>query len=177
MEKDTAMKSRKQLEEALKAKDKMRVRAIVMEALEYHAGKREALEVVAFALDSDVELFEPEDGRLRRLPREQWGPEYEREVREGLKENFSFPALQTYADIVTEMAANPEMGASPQEEEASDSGRAIRKPNPLKVVGYIIMLLGVAAAIVAVCIPLRFLIGLGIGVFMLGSVVTYLAIK
>lgn len=43
--------------------------------------------------------------------------------------------------------------------------------------GAIIMALGFAAAIVGLCVPVRFLIGLGIGVFMLGTALYYVNMR
>ena len=43
--------------------------------------------------------------------------------------------------------------------------------------GYTLLALGAATAIVGICVPPKFLIGLGIGVLLLGSAVTYTSIK
>ena len=43
--------------------------------------------------------------------------------------------------------------------------------------GIIITLLGLAGAIVGLCVPVGFLLGLGIGVFLLGTVLLYTGMK
>lgn len=53
-----------------------------------------------------------------------------------------------------------------------------KKGNPGNVFGIILMVLGVAAAVVALCVPhILFLLGIGIGVFMIGSSVVYLGMS
>ena len=46
-----------------------------------------------------------------------------------------------------------------------------------RIVAAIIMILGCAAAIVGLCVPVKFLLGLGIGVFMLGTALLYININ
>ena len=43
----------------------------------------------------------------------------------------------------------------------------------IRRIAYIIMALGAAAVIVSLCVSLKFLLGIGIGVIMLGSAVGY----
>lgn len=60
---------------------------------------------------------------------------------------------------------------------AADAGRNAdgRKP-AARIVGYAIMAAGAVAAIVGLCVPVKFLLGLGIGVFLLGTAITYMAL-
>lgn len=46
-----------------------------------------------------------------------------------------------------------------------------------KVIGYVLIVLGVAAAITAICIALKFLLGIGIGIIMLGAAIAYFFIN
>lgn len=68
---------------------------------------------------------------------------------------------------------------------ATDSGtkggNAVIKPRKrrgrfLRTIGFSLMALGAAAAIVALCVPISFLLGVGIGVIMLGIALAYAAI-
>ncbi len=63
-----------------------------------------------------------------------------------------------------------------QPEASTASGE--KKPCAVgRTFGYVILLLGLAAAITGVCVPVKFLIGLGIGVLMLGAAIVYASIS
>lgn len=79
-------------------------------------------------------------------------------------------------DIVTaeviEMEPIQESGAS-----GTVAATAARYRQFSQLFGYVIILLGVAAAIVGICLPVYFLIGVGIGVMMLGSALVYVMLE
>ncbi len=77
----------------------------------------------------------------------------------------------------------PEEVVELTEREASDDaedeeGREVRKGHSAtKIFGYVLILLGAAAAIVGMCVPAHFIIGLGIGTLMIGSAIAYIGIS
>lgn len=90
--------------------------------------------------------------------------------------------LVTYPDgtlaITEEVTDGKITAASVSETPMSDAERHMsrRKPKASAVsrkFGYGVMAAGAAAAIVGLCVPVRLLIGLGIGVIMLGSAIVY----
>ena len=61
--------------------------------------------------------------------------------------------------------------ASPSDSQPHRAGN-----KALRVVGLILMLAGAAAAITALCVPVTFLLGVGIGIILLGIALTYAAL-
>lgn len=60
----------------------------------------------------------------------------------------------------------------------SDSSvRSVKPGRSVKICGYVIILLGLLTSIVGLSIPVRFMIGMGIGVMMLGAGIVYVAIN
>ncbi len=84
------------------------------------------------------------------------------------------------AESVSEFidAAAPEMHLSekiPADDQWSHPAR--RKMSGVKIAGYVMMLLSLAAIIVALCIPITWLLGAGIAVFMIATAVAYLNLR
>lgn len=215
------IRTRKQLEDALHNHDSGEVREIIIKLLQLKAQRRETLELVTIAISKGENLFEPDDGELRVLERENWSAGYCDELAEAVKMNFSLKKLQMYSEVAMELARNPEARkrgesideaarvmemeiqdvTTPDSTPVSSAARPSRltnsssnqektdespvnnpktertKKSAVKIIGYVLILMGIAAAIVGICVPVKFLIGLGIGVIMLGSAVTYLGIN
>ncbi len=201
------MKTKKNLEDAIKSGDKSRVREIILTQLEKHAGDREALEMVMMAVNSDAGIYDHDDGAFRVLERDSWSGAYADELKEALKRNFSLRGLRLYVDVTTELATNAEARRHGEEidrlaivevnekiEDIEDAQVLENKPSetrdvPIntetpksgktsqsKIIAYILMIAGAAAAIVGLCVSLKLLMGLGIIIILLGSAVGYLAI-
>ena len=84
------------------------------------------------------------------------------------------------AESVSEFidAAAPDMHLSekiPADDQWSHPER--RKLSGVKIAGYVMMLLSLAAIIVALCIPITWLLGVGIAVFMIAAAVVYLNLR
>lgn len=83
-------------------------------------------------------------------------------------------------DIVTAEVVEMEAAGEPEQESKASgtvAATAARYRQFSQLFGYVIILLGVAAAIVGICVPVYFLIGVGIGVMMLGSALVYVMLE
>lgn len=65
-------------------------------------------------------------------------------------------------------------GKARYESDAVLSERVARPSGVMKIIGYILMALGAATSIVGLCVPVRFMIGLGIGIILLGIALVYI---
>lgn len=199
------MKTQKALEDALKAGDKIRVREIVLEELGKRAGHRDALEIVTFAISGDENIYDPDDGSVRVLEKEFWSAAYVDELRSTLGRNFSLKGLKLYMDVTTELANNPDARRNGEEidrlaivevndnndmpdavstvmqEQENQAGQMVSEHknsiSATQMAGYILIIAGVIASIVGLCIPLRLLLGIGIVVILGGAALGYVAIS
>lgn len=169
--------------EALEAKDLPKVRELLIEAVTRDPGQTVSIDSVREVLESTPGLFVEDDGRRYAESPDRMTPELTRKLIKDLKNNFS---LEKFS-LLTETAALHGVGENREadnEEEIvkSDSNTASDKASKprcscAKTTAIIMMILGCAAAIVGLCIPVKFLLGLGIGVFMVGSFFLYSTLK
>lgn len=87
-------------------------------------------------------------------------------------------------EIVADRVVVAEIADRPDKSDPADcpgsldcSSRPDKSGRAIKICGYVIMLLGLVTSIVGLCIPVRFMIGLGIGVLMLGAGIIYVSIN
>ena len=117
-------------------------------------------------------------------------------LRADLDRNFSLEKVRLYTEVESIKARDPRyfrdrekqmramaeeageaLAAAPAPAAPSDQADPAERPAPAtRVIGYVIMALGAAAAITALCVPVKFLLGLGIGIFLLGTAVTYMTL-
>lgn len=179
--------------------DRRQVRKLLIEAIS--RGGSADIEVITYAIESTPDLFDRDDGKVYPEASEMTPP-HVAALREDLKENFSIPKLQLLTDLYGLINADMEPTApgtraprasETSADESADSSALSesehrdmedygpREPHSGskagRVVGYLLILLGVAAVVVGVSVPVNFLIGVGIGVIMLGAAVVYMSIK
>lgn len=151
---------KKTIKSAIEAHDIPKIRSLVLEMLTKRADSRGTIETVTYAVENVPDLFEKDNGKVY--------PDLKTEtlcetLYADLTDNFSGEKLRLFVEACVSPA--------PTEIKSHKSSKCA------KIIGYIMMALGAAAAIVALCVPLRFLLGIGIGVVMIGSAVTYLNIR
>lgn len=172
---------------AMESGNQQEVRQVLVEAIS--RGSADDIDIVTLAIRETPQLFDPDDGKEYPAA-EEMTPPHIAALREDLLGNFSIRKLQLLTDLYglinADMEASFTSGAtqSNQNFQASRSSQSSAdsrddksypdssKPSAAKILGYVIMILGAAASIVGICIPVNFLIGVGIGVILLGSVIT-----
>lgn len=95
-------------------------------------------------------------------------------------EDDTIAALAASADrIMAEESESSDDTASENilKESSAGNHNEVSKSNPTKTLGIVLMVLGVICSIVGVSIPVMFMIGLGIGIFMLGTVLVVTKIR
>ena len=193
-------KYRNKIEKALQAGDTAAVRRELLDIARNHAGNAGALDAVKLAISKSKDLFVKDNGAFRFEKRRDWSAEYRDRLAEALKSNFSREKLSALVEVELALksdsdaskghetvkedisadadAAAPEMHLSekiPADDQWSHPER--RKLSGVKIAGYVMMLLSLAAIIVALCIPITWLLGVGIAVFMIATAVTYLNLR
>lgn len=190
--------------EAVKAGRVDEVRAYIIDGLGRHADRTSTLEMVKYAVVNTPDIFDEDEEEFYSLPKDEWNAAYADTLRRELKTGFTRDRVMLYADVEMYLASHPEarqrvpveailsvsevLDESDYVEEdriAIESVEIIEKatedtgehPSVAKIIGYIILIAGLVVSIVGLCIPLNFLVGLGIGVIMIGSAVVYLALK
>lgn len=167
---------KEKLNKAIEANDIVLVKEIVIDAVTNHAGRRETLELVAVAVEKAPHIFVEDDGEKFPADSKYWTETLKLNLREKLKNNFSREKLKLFTEISSDITTHPEKERSEYGEVVPrQKGKSQNKVG--KIIGYSVMCVGIVAAIVGLCIPLRLLLGLGIGVFMIGSGITYTALK
>lgn len=193
-------KYRKKIEKALQAGDTAAVRRELLDIARNHADNAGALDAVKLAISKSKDLFVKDNGAFRFEKRRDWSAEYRDRLAEALKSNFSREKLSALVEVELALksdsdaskghetvkedisadadAVAPEMHLSekiPADDQWSHPERC--KLSGVKIAGYVMMLLSLAAIIVALCIPITWLLGVGIAVFMIATAVTYLNIR
>lgn len=193
-------KYRKKIEKALQAGDTAAVRRELLDIARNHADNAGALDAVKLAISKSKDLFVKDNGAFRFEKRRDWSAEYRDRLAEALKSNFSREKLSALVEVELALksdsdaskghetvkedisadadAAAPEMHLSekiPADDQWSHPER--RKLSGVKIAGYVMMLSSLAAIIVALCIPITWLLGVGIVVFMIATAVTYLNLR
>lgn len=184
---------KKKLKAAVEAADVPQVRSILVDIIGHGAGDTATIEDVTEAIANTPGIFEPDDGKFYAERPEDMTETLIETLRADLDRNFSLEKVRLYTDVESIKARRPHyfrdrekqmrdmaeetceaLAAAPEPAEPSDPAE---RPAPAaRVIGYVIMALGAAAAITALCVPVKFLLGLGIGVFLLGTAVTYMTL-
>lgn len=123
----------------------------VVETIDFPEGKMKLSEEI---VDKDIITADAE-------------PEYSKmDVQE------EYPQAEEKLPLAEENVPPAEENVPPVEEGKKKTVSAVGR-----TFGYVVLLLGLAAAITGLCVPVKFLIGLGIGVLMLGAAIVYTAIS
>lgn len=161
--------------EALAANDLPKVRALLVETILNGSSDPETINSVTEVLETTPGLFDDDNGKTYAPSAREMTPQLTRQLIEDLKHNFS---LEKFKLLTETYALQVEGFTPPADEETDTTAKPKCKCNCGRYVGIVIMVLGCAAAIVGICLPsIKFLLGLGIAVFMLGSVVLYTNLK
>lgn len=184
---------KKKLKAAVEAADVPQVRSILVDIIGHGAGDTASIEDVTEAIANTPGIFEPDDGKFYAARPEDMTETLIETLRSDLDRNFSLEKVRLYTEVESIKARRPhyfrdrekQMRAMAEETcevlavvpELSDQADPAERPAPAaRVIGYVIMALGAAAAITALCVPVKFLLGLGIGIFLLGTAVTYMTL-
>lgn len=187
---------KKKLKAAVEAADVPQVRSILVDIIGHGAGDTATIEDVTEAIANTPGIFEPDDGKFYAERPEDMTETLIETLRADLDRNFSLEKVRLYTEVESIKARDPRyfrdrekqmramaeeaceaLAAAPEPAEPSDQADPAERPAPAaRVIGYVIMALGAAAAITALCVPVKFLLGLGIGVFLLGTAVTYMTL-
>lgn len=189
---------KKKLKAAVEAADVPQVRSILVDIIGHGAGDTATIEDVTEAIANTPGIFEPDDGKFYAERPEDMTETLIETLRADLDRNFSLEKVRLYTEVESIKARDPRyfrdrekqmramamaeeageaLAAAPGPAEPSDQADPAERPAPAaRVIGYVIMALGAAAAITALCVPVKFLLGLGIGIFLLGTAVTYMTL-
>ena len=187
---------KKKLKAAVEAADVPQVRSILVDIIGHGAGDTATIEDVTEAIANTPGIFEPDDGKFYAERPEDMTETLIETLRADLDRNFSLEKVRLYTEVESIKARDPRyfrdrekqmramaeeageaLAAAPEPAEPSDQAAPAERPAPAtRVIGYVIMALGAAAAITALCVPVKFLLGLGIGIFLLGTAVTYMTL-
>lgn len=187
---------KKKLKAAVEAADVPQVRSILVDIIGHGAGDTATIEDVTEAIANTPGIFEPDDGKFYAERPEEMTETLIETLRADLDRNFSLEKVRLYTEVESIKARDPRyfrdrekqmramaeeageaLAAAPEPAEPSDQADPAERPAPAaRVIGYVIMALGAAAAITALCVPVKFLLGLGIGIFLLGTAVTYMTL-
>lgn len=187
---------KKKLKAAVEAADVPQVRSILVDIIGHGAGDTATIEDVTEAIANTPGIFEPDDGKFYAERPEDMTETLIETLRADLDRNFSLEKVRLYTEVESIKARDPRyfrdrekqmramaeeageaLAAAPEPAEPSDQADPTERPAPAaRVIGYVIMALGAAAAITALCVPVKFLLGLGIGIFLLGTAVTYMTL-
>lgn len=187
---------KKKLKAAVEAADVPQVRSILVDIIGHGAGDTATIEDVTEAIANTPGIFEPDDGKFYSERPEDMTETLIETLRADLDRNFSLEKVRLYTEVESIKARDPRyfrdrekqmramaeeageaLAAAPEPAEPSDQADPAERPAPAaRVIGYVIMALGAAAAITALCVPVKFLLGLGIGIFLLGTAVTYMTL-
>lgn len=183
---------RKQLKEALEANNIEKARGLLVEMMARNPGNVTVLEDIRETIEKTPGLFQADDGKRYAASADEMTETLIVALREDMAGNFSLQKYRLYAEVQARIKGDPayykggtEVCAEVVDEVRRDgapdgqaSGSHRRRGAAVgRAVGFVVMLIGAIAAIVGICIPIKFMIGLGIGVLMLGSTVVYTAIN
>lgn len=177
---------RKKIQQALEANDIPQVREILIEAITSRAGNARTLTDIAETIESTPGLFEPDDGCIYPKAHDMTESLIET-LKNDIRANFSLPKYRLLTEVSARIARDPSFKLKKEpvvtDEAIFIAGAPVetevglpKRHHTARTLGYILILAGLAAAITAICIPLHFLIGVGIGVMMLGIVLVYLSL-
>lgn len=172
--------------EALAANDLPKVRNLLIETIRNESNQTAPIETVTEVLETTPGLFDEDNGKTYAPTAQEMTPALTAQLIEDLKSNFSLEKFKLLTEVYALRVGQTPLEQSVEEalnedSPATDEGKneaddeAYRKPvgKGGRMLGAVFMILGVAAAIVGLCVPVKFLLGLGIGVFMLGTALLY----
>lgn len=173
------------IKKAVEANDIPKIRLLLIELMATRAGKTSVLMEISETISSVPGLFEKDNGKTYPSAID-LTPEGLERLRLDLADNFSLPKYRLFTEANARMQRDPDFqlhspipkketleGILATPEEPKDS---IPRNKPLLIVGFILMILGAVTSIVGLCVPVRFMIGLGIGVILLGAATAYAAL-
>lgn len=174
---------------AAEAKDITKVRELLIELMSTHAGDTKVLMEISETISTVPGVFDEDDGKPYPAAHEITRNGL-RELADDLKKNFSLPKYRLFTEVHARIKRDPDFKIHKEEnvatlradgivsEQADTETTASPKAGSkvTRIVGYVLMILGVATAVVGICVPVGFMIGLGVGVIMLGLAITYMAL-
>lgn len=167
------------LKKALETSDLPSLRRQLVDIITAHPHRTSTIEDVTQVLGNTDHIFEPDNGRHYPAVSEMTET-LMTELRDDLMTNFSLTKFRLYAEAldagVRPMAKRHRKEADTASETPTDSNQTPRATIGLTL-GWIVLILGLITTIVGICVPVRFMIGLGIGIFMLGTAVAYLNVE
>lgn len=173
---------KKALQEAIDSADTARIRSLLTDMAAGSRGSIPAIEDITAAVATVPDLFEPDDGRFYASSAEEMTPALIDALRQDLDSNFSLPKFRLFVETQAILHRDPKYYSHRRQESdavgpAAESAEAVTTgAGVFSKVAFVIMAVGVAAAVVGICVSLKFLLGVGIGVVMLGSALAYRAI-
>ena len=173
---------KKALQEAIDSADTARIRSLLTDMAADTRGNAAVVEDITAAVASVPGLFEPDDGKFYAVSAEMMTVPLTDALRQDLDSNFSLPKFRLFVETQAILHRDPKyysrrmqesdaVGSTAESAEAVTTGAGV-----FSKVAFVIMAVGVAAAVVGICVSLKFLLGIGIGVVMLGSALAYRAI-
>lgn len=192
---------KKILKDALKAHDLDKARTVLVEMMTKTPGNVTVLEDIRESIEKTPDLFQVDDGKFYARSAEEMTETLIEELRKDLTTNFSLPKYRLYTEVQALKNSNPkyyngrqevcgpiryEIAVEAIEETVPALGdeecyaKEVRRRHRISLgrgIGLAVIIAGLVASIVGICVPVRFMIGLGIGVLMLGATVVYTAIN
>lgn len=89
----------KKMEQAVKARDREAVRALIVQGLRERPGRPETLDMVTYAIEKVPDLFDEQSGTIVPVDRADWDEQYCESLAESLTDNFSRDRLKLYTDV------------------------------------------------------------------------------
>lgn len=173
---------KKSLQEAIDSADKARIRSLLTDMAADTRGNAAVVDDITAAVASVPGLFEPDDGKFYAVSAEMMTAPLIDSLRQDLDSNFSLPKFRLFVETQAILHRDPKFyshlmqesdatGLITESAEAATAGAGV-----FSKIAFAIMAVGVAVAVVGNCVSLKFLLGVGIGVIMLGSALAYRAI-
>lgn len=194
---------KRKLSKAIENGDVVQARAILLELLKRRPGSTDTLESVTAAIEQMPGIFDKDDETPYPEASAQWDKGMCDALADDLTANFSRRKLRLYTEACVARYLAPKQAKAQSasdssekhdvveeevveevivenvvvervDEDVAEDGETVGKRGSIgKVIAYALMILGVAATIVGISIPIKFLIGLGIGVIMVGAAACY----
>lgn len=170
------------IQKAVEANDIPKIRLLLIELMATRAGKTDVLMEISETISSVPGLFEKDNGKTYPSASD-ITPEGLEKLRLDLADNFSLPKYRLFTETNARMQRDPNFELQPETPPEETLEGLLTEPEktketkprnkPLQLVGFILIILGAVTSIVGLCVPVRFMIGLGIGVILLGAATAY----
>lgn len=174
------------LKAAVEANDLPKIRETLVKIIRSKSDKSVSIDSVTEVIQTTPGLFDKDNGKFYADKAENLTAKQLDEIADDLKSNFSLEKFRLLTEAYAILAESPDYYADKKQKATaketvakSDCCKSGKKKSVScgKVFGAIVMALGCAAAIVGLCVPVKFLLGLGIGIFMLGTAFVYINIR